>query len=264
MKIAEFLKSENIFEFALLPYSSLKITDLRRNERMKERFEVKSAVVFLMPYYVEEEKTNLSRYARPRDYHLYIKELSARAEKVLDCDFFCFADTSPVDEVGAAIMSGLGCVGVNGLIINRRYGSYVFIGEFFFPFDVDHPFFEGIEKRRAGERCLSCGACVKACKTGGIFNRELCVSCINQKKKITDAEAEIIKASGLAWGCDECQEICPMNHGEETPIEFFRNNRILSLDRETVEGLVESGELQARAFAWRGEGVLLRNIDILK
>ena len=142
MKIAEFLESENIFEYALLPFSALRVVDPRRVERMG--FEPLSAVIFLMPYYVEEEKSNLSRYARSRDYHFFIKELEERAVKALNVNFACFADTSPIDEVGAALQAQLGCVGECGLIINERYGSYVFIGEFFFDKDVSDAFFEGI------------------------------------------------------------------------------------------------------------------------
>ena len=261
MKIAEFLKSENIFEFSAVPFDKLRVTDERRVERMG--FKPETAVVFLMPYYMPCEKTNISCYAHSRDYHFFVKELTARASDFLDCEFACFADTSPVDEVAAAHTAGLGCLGLNGLIINERYGSYVFIGEFFFPQDISDSFFEGIERKPMKEKCAMCGACIRACPTGGINDRSTCVSFINQKKKIDEKEAEIIKKSGLVWGCDECQRACPINRGEQTPIEFFRQNRIEVLDREVLDKIISSSEFEKRAYAWRGDKVIRRNVDIV-
>jgi len=261
MKIADFLKSENIFEFSAVPFSELRVIDERRVERMG--FEPKTAVVFLMPYYMPCEETNISCYAHSRDYHFFVKELTLRARQDLECEFACFADTSPVDEVGAALISGLGCVGLNGLIINERYGSYVFVGEFFFPEEISESFFEGAERKNTRQKCLECGACLKACPTGGIKDKGVCVSYINQKKKIDEKDIEIIKKSELVWGCDECQKICPMNCREETPIEFFRENRVEIINREVLDKMLLSGEFEKRAYAWRGEKVIRRNVDLL-
>ena len=58
MRIADFLKRENIFEFARVDFSDLRVTDSRRLERVG--FEPECAVVFLMPYYVKEAKSNIS------------------------------------------------------------------------------------------------------------------------------------------------------------------------------------------------------------
>ncbi len=262
MNISEFLKREKIFEYALVSFDELAVVDKRREERVRKLFKPQTAVFFLMPYYVKSPATDLSRYAHSRDYHLFVKELSERAEKCLDLPFVTFADTSPVDEVGGAVLSGLGCVGENGLIINPRYGSYVFIGEFFFPASPEHEFFHGVEKRERLIGCQGCGRCKSACPTGGIFDKTKCVSCINQKKRLEGEDESVIKNSGMIWGCDVCQEVCPMNKGEETPIPFFRNHRIETLSEETLDTLIKSGEFQNRAYAWRGESVIRRNIKL--
>ncbi len=264
MNISDFLKQENIFEYAVLPYSELTVTDPRRDKAMRESFVPQSALFFLMPYYVKGEKTNLSRYAHARDYHLFVKELYTRAQKVLPVPFCTFADTSPVDEVDGAVKAGLGCVGKNGLLINRRYGSWIFIGEFFFPVPSGSEFFAGCERKERTPSCLLCSKCEKACITGGISDKSLCVSCINQKKKADENDIEIICRTRLVWGCDECQEACPMNRGEETPIAFFKEKLIPRLDSETLDTLISSGEFKNRAYAWRGEEVISRNLKILE
>lgn len=265
MNIAEFLKSENIFEFALLPFESVRVTDTRRYERISEKFPVKTVVLFLMPYFVPSPVSNLSQYAQPRDYHFFIEELYKRAKGCLDCDFHLCADTSPINEVEACVNAGLGVSGKNSLLINRRYGSWVFIGEFYFPLDVSDPFFNGIEKREVGEKnCIGCGACEKICKCIKDGDRKGCISFINQKKKIDDKEEKLILESGYVWGCDECQKVCPMNTRTETEIEFFRENRISALDRKTLENLIKTGEFTRRAYSWRGEGTILRNVEIFE
>ncbi len=264
MNISEFLKSEKIFEYAVIDYKDVTVTDTRRENRIKERFEPKSVLFFLMPYYVKEDKTNISRYAHARDYHFFVKELESRAKEAISVEFAMFADTSPVAEVAGCVEAGLGCVGKNGLLINPRYGSYVFIGEFFFPLSPHHEFFKGCGKREKNTACLSCLKCESACRTGGIFDRSRCVSFINQKKKLDEGDERIIKESSLAWGCDVCQEVCPMNKGEETPIEFFKEARVPTLSREILNQQSASGEFERRAYAWRGEAVIRRNVEILE
>ncbi len=263
MNIAEFLKSENIFEFASLSTECVKVVNLRRYERILEKFTPKTVVLFLMPYYTPESDLNISRYAVVRDYHYFVKELCERAKKALDCEFELCADTSPINEVEACVSAGLGVVGRNSLLINRRYGSWVFIGEFYFPLDKSDPFFNGIEKREVGTKtCIDCGRCVSLCKSIRDGDRSSCISFINQKKKIDKSEEKLIFDSGYIWGCDECQKVCIMNKSQNTPIEFFRENRIPRLDKEILSNLIETGEFSRRAYSWRGEKVIERNIEI--
>jgi epoxyqueuosine reductase len=218
-----------------------------------------------MPYYIKEEKTNLSRYARSRDYHFFIKGFEKRLKAECGEDFFVFADTSPVDEVDLATRSGLGSFLKNGLLHNKKYGSFVFIGAIYSTREQSDEAFEGIERLEARESCIGCNACLRACPTGAIFDKSACVSFINQKKKITPEEEEIIRASGMAWGCDVCQEVCPLNRvAKETPIPFFKEKRIQALDERVLDALILDDTFSERAFAWRGEAVLRRNLEILK
>jgi epoxyqueuosine reductase QueG len=108
--------------------------------------------------------------------------------------------------------------------------------------------------------CLHCGKCQAACPTGG----DGCLSEITQRKgELTESQIGYIKKGGMVWGCDMCQNACPLNDSaEETPIAFFRKERIASLDREVLS-MMSDEEFKKRAFSWRGRGVLERNIKIL-
>lgn len=41
---------------------------------------------------------------------------------------------------------------------------------------------------------------------------ETCLSALSQKKgELTGEEARLLREYGVAWGCDACQEACPLN-----------------------------------------------------
>ena len=98
------------------------------------------ALIFTVPYLCEDalshRERNLSLYAVPRDYHIFFKELFDSIENILNAEFPSievrgFSDHSPIDEVHAAALAGLGVIGDNKLLITEEYGSYVFIGELY-------------------------------------------------------------------------------------------------------------------------------------
>ena len=163
--------------------------------------------------------------------------------------FSCFTDNSPIPEVYAAAAAGLGVIGKNGLLISKKYGSFVFIGEIVtdLKFDTDdiNP-----------QSCLNCGKCEATCPVG--LDKEKCLSKITQKRQeLSASEANLIKLVGCVWGCDICANVCPKNADcALTQISEFiggyRHRYILGED------------MQSRAYAWRGEGVITRNAKLLE
>ena len=120
--------------------------------------------------------------------------------------------------------------------------------------------------------CTHCGACHAACPSGALgkdgFQKERCLSHISQKKgDLSEEERALLRENGCLWGCDACQEACPYNRApRETEIPEFRKALIQSIPREMLEGLSNRAFERlygTRAFAWRGPGVLRRNLDIL-
>ena len=265
MTLKEFFEGEKLCEYALLDFDETTVTDERRAKRLFLDFDCKTVALFVIPYKVDEPvEKNVSRYAFARDYHLYFKELSERLFSHFPSLFRASCDTSPINEVEAAVKAGLGSIGRHGLLINRRYGSYVFVGEFFSSLPKNDALFDGIKERHRGQECLGCGACERACPTSATKDKTKCVSFINQKKRLDDGDEEIIKKSGIAWGCDCCQEVCPINlTAEKTEVPFFLEGLTPLLSHETLDSLINTGEFDARAYAWRGEKTLRRNLDIL-
>ncbi len=257
--ISDFLISENIKYF-----SSADIRDCIILNQKKLPEYTESVVFFLIPYYVKDaESRNISVYAVPCDYHLYIKELSEsfehrRIASGLDFQYRFFADNSPFCERTCAEKCNLGKIGKNGLLANPEYGSFVFIGSICVSSDISIP------QTTENFKSDICGNCEK-CKTFCPMEKGKCPEClsaITQKKKITDTEAEIISQAPIKWGCDICQLICPYNKDiPETPIKFFRQNRIPKLTKEILSEMSEE-DFAKRAYSWRGRDVINRNLDL--
>ncbi len=262
--IDEFFKNEKIEYYTAVDYRYARV--LREDIIKKEGFIPKSIIIFLIPYYSGEAK-NLSVYAMAKDYHLYIKKLESRFAEHLEknhkkCHCRCYSDHSPIDERHLASAAGLGVLGKNRLLINERYGSYVFIGEII----SDIPTAElNLSEIKEVSYCEECRACVCACPTKSLSEEKECLSWITQKKgELTKAEAELICRVGTAWGCDVCQKACPHNkRPEKTPIPFFLENTVDELSYKLVSGMSRE-EFSERAFSWRGKKTVLRNLEILE
>ncbi len=251
-KIKRFLLSENIDVFSALKAEKLNIIN---EKKMPDG--AKSAVVFLIPYYTGEHRNrNISLYAISRDYHLFIKELGERFEADGEHYYRFFADSSPIDERQAALDSGLGIKGQNRLLINEKYGSYVFIASIITDAVFDgHEYVSDCEEKH----CPDCGSCIKKCAFLD-RRREFCLSELNQRKKVTAEELDFIKSHSLCWGCDDCQTVCPLNkNASKTPVEFFYKDIVERITTELIHGMQDK-EFSERAYSWRGRRVILRNL----
>ena len=180
--LKSYFDSKNVEYYAAVSYSDCK--EINKNIMEREDFIPKSVIVFLLPYYTGETE-NISRYAASLDYHLAIREItdgliSAIKVRLPEARTKGYGDHSPINEVHAALISGLGVMGDNGLIINEKYGTYVFIGDVVT--DID-PEVLGAVPAVDIRRCEGCSACKRACPTGALtdYSRE-CLSAITQRK----------------------------------------------------------------------------------
>lgn len=257
-------------EIGIEYYSFLRYADCRKiNENLISRAGIspRTALIYLIPYYTVEGE-NISSYAVGIDYHLVIKQINARLieelkHKFPENEFLSFGDHSPIDERHASLVSGLGILGDSGLLINEKYGTYVFIGEIITDLTLNPD--EYATPTQVG-RCIGCGECKRACPTGILRGEgEECLSAITQKKgELSDSEAALMIKYNTAWGCDICQRVCPYNKSpEKTPVADFYTDTIPHLTRSLLDGM-DKAEFSKRAFAWRGRKTVERNIDLLE
>ena len=264
-RVAErFFEEEKIEYYSAVRYSACK--QIYPHQIMRRGIEPKSVIIFLLPYYTKDAK-NLSLYSVSRDYHIAVKEITERLIGALKNEypqnsFFGFGDISPIDERHAAAIAGLGVIGDNRMLINEKYGSYVFIAEVIC--DVDPEEIGASEPTEVGH-CEGCGACLNACPTKNLCSDGECLSAITQRKgELSEEEISLMKQTGTVWGCDVCQAVCPHNKNpRQTPIGFFHKGGIDLLTSELVDSM-DDASFSERAFSWRGRKTVKRNLDALK
>jgi epoxyqueuosine reductase len=156
----------------------------------------------------------VSRYALGRDYHRILRTRLARladrlAAAVGAAGYRAFTDSAPVLEKALARDAGLGWIGKHTNLLDRRDGSWFFLGEIFtdVPLPVDAP---------VTAHCGSCTACIDVCPTQAIvapyqLDARRCLSYLTIELD-GPIPAEFRAALGnRIYGCDDCQLVCPWN-----------------------------------------------------
>jgi len=201
----------------------------------------------------------ISRYALGRDYHKLIRNrLQKLADKISaeigPFGYRAFVDSAPVLEKALAEKAGLGWIGKHSNLINRRAGSWFFIGEIYtdLPLPVDKP---------SSAHCGQCLACLDICPTQAIVapyqvDARRCVSylTIELHESIPIALRPLL--GNRIYGCDDCQLICPWNRFAKLSAEsdFKPRHR---LDNST---LVELFNWTEEDFLKKTEGSAIRRI----
>ncbi|MBI3256546.1 MAG: tRNA epoxyqueuosine(34) reductase QueG [Actinobacteria bacterium] len=157
----------------------------------------------------------VARYVRRDDYGELRTALSAIAHhlkaggwraRVL-CD-----DNGLVDRE-AAYRAGLGWYGKNANLLMEGKGSWFVLGSVVT--DADLP----PAKARVGDGCASCTRCLDSCPTGaivapGVVDARRCLAWLLQAEGVFPVQwREAL--GGRIYGCDDCQEVCPVNRRSE-------------------------------------------------
>ncbi len=201
----------------------------------------------------------VSRYALGRDYHkLMRRRLQKLADRIQgqigDFGYRAFVDSAPVLEKALARNAGLGWIGKHTNLINKKAGSWFFLGELYtdLPLPVDEP---------ASNHCGSCRACIDICPTQAIvapyeLDARRCISYLTIEMR-GSIPVEFRKAIGnRVYGCDDCQLVCPWNKFAQLAAEmdFLPRHQ---LDASALVDLFSWTEIQ---FLERTEGSAIRRI----
>ncbi|MDE2787078.1 MAG: tRNA epoxyqueuosine(34) reductase QueG [Chloroflexota bacterium] len=195
----------------------------------------------------------IARYARGRDYHRVMKRRMRRM--VLDLaerlgEQFAarwYVDDGPMLDRAAAARAGLGWFGKNGNILNPTYGSWLLLGQIItdLPLAADPPL---------AKTCGQCSRCLPACPTDAIVapyvvDNRRCISYLTIEHKGAIPIELRAPMGNWVFGCDICQEVCPVNRkAKATRDPNFGRTDLAAVD------LVELLEMTEEQFRERFAG----------
>lgn len=189
----------------------------------------------------------IASYALGKDYHEVLKgklrairtwvERRTRGE----VEGRCYVDTGPVLERDLAARAGLGWFGKNTCILNRRQGSYFFLGALLL--NVELP-----PDGATTAHCGTCTRCLDVCPTGAflgphVMDARRCISYLTIELRGPIPRDLRPLVGNWIFGCDLCQEVCPWNrksaHATEerfTPRANLRAPELIPLLELTRDG----------------------------
>ena len=196
---------------------------VRRMNRPKTLLDGARSIISLAMSYKTTEPPNISgalrgrvaRYAWGRDYHSLIKARVRRFVRELPdvagepVRARHFVDDGPMNDRAAAERAGVGWFGKNTNILTPTLGSWAFLAEVITNLDLrpDAPL-----KKTCGE----CARCIPACPTDAIvapyvIDNRRCISFLTIELRGAIPRELRALVGDWVFGCDLCQEVCPVN-----------------------------------------------------
>lgn len=235
-----------------------------------------SLIVAAMNYHEGTEPAagpRVSRYAwGTSDYHTLLKTRLTPVAEVLrqrlpSAKTRIVVDSAPLLERDFGRMAGLGWYGRNTMLINRRIGSWFFLGTILTDAQLH---FDAPEEH---QYCGTCTRCLDACPTQafpepGVLDAGRCISYLTIEQRRAAIPHELRSGIGeWIFGCDVCQDVCPWNRFAPThaPEEFHPRSALHPVDgrallRMTAEEF--SGLFRATPQARTGYAAVRRNVAL--
>src|SRR5438094_10195898 len=212
----------------------------------------------------------IAAYALGRDYHeILIERMQPLLAMLRERGYAAktYVDHGWMLDRAAAARAGLGWLGKNTNLLVSSTGSYVLLAEIVTSaaLQPDQPL---------KKSCGSCDACLRVCPTGalikpGVLDNRRCISFWTiEHRGVIPREIRPLIGEWI-FGCDLCQEICPVNARPAAPdaeaLSAFgpvveprpRLEELLPLDEETFRARFR------RSAVWRTRrSGLLRNVCI--
>ena len=212
----------------------------------------KSVISVLKNYFPTDSKLSsqypkIARYAYGNDYHFVIKEKLNLLFSFIKTELFhnlegrCFIDYAPLLERYLAAKAGLGWIGKNSMLINRKSGSYFFIGELVINLELTY------NNSQVKNGCGTCNRCLENCPVNAItpyktIDSNKCISYHTIENKGDISENVKNKMNEWIFGCDICQEVCPWNKRAIPTKEqaFYPSEKLMSMKTEDWQNLTRN------------------------
>ena len=186
----------------------------------------RSIICLGLNYYPDSEDSEtpgtgrIARYARGRDYHRLMKRRMRRLvialsehpllqDAGMNIGARWFVDDGPMLDRAAAVRAGLGWFGKNGNVLNPSFGSWLLLGQIITNLELtpDAPL---------SKTCGQCTRCIPACPTDAIVapyvvDNRRCISYLTIEHKGAIPHELRESMGNWVFGCDICQEVCPVN-----------------------------------------------------
>jgi epoxyqueuosine reductase len=183
----------------------------------------------------------ISRYAWGEDYHEIIKpKLHQFAswlriygrDEVENVETRLFVDTGRMVDRAVAQRAGLGWYGKNTTILTKGWGSWVFLAEIV----TNLPLGDGsgnLYDIPLKANCGNCEICLRACPTAAlpapyVLDNTRCISYLTIELR-GSIPLELRPLMGnLIFGCDICQQVCPVNKVAERRLGLRKNDGVVT------------------------------------
>ena len=180
----------------------------------------KSVISVGLNYYTPQKQSDpespkISTYAYGKDYHDVIKDklkllIEFIKSQIGEVNARAFVDSAPVMDKVWAEKAGLGWIGKNTNLINKKKGSFFFLAELILDLELDYDIIP------TKDHCGTCTRCIDACPTEAIIapyllDAKKCISYLTIELKEEIPTEFKGKMDNWMFGCDVCQDVCPWN-----------------------------------------------------
>ncbi len=226
-------------------HAEMKWMESEKRKNISSLLENAKSVLCVGFTYINSQKQNnhfkVGKFSQGEDYHKVIYKKLKNIGRWINiekpqCKWKICVDTSPFLEKVWAEESGLGWIGKNSNLINKKNGSWFTLGFLILTEDL-------IPDTPHESLCGKCDLCIEHCPTKAIvepfvIQSDLCIAyhTIESREKTFPKNIEE-NLNGWVAGCDICQDVCPWNKSvpynnniETTPKKWIQNLNIDSLN----------------------------------
>jgi len=250
-------------------HADMKWMEAERRKNIDSLLEDAKSVLSVGFNYISSHKSNnffkVGKFSQGEDYHKIIYKKLKNIGKwinltIPDCKWKICVDTSPLLEKAWAEEAGIGWIGKNSNLINKKNGSWFTLGFMILTKNL-------IPDKPHQSLCGKCDICIESCPTKAIvepfvIKSDLCIAYHTIESKEKTIPKNIKKnLDGWVAGCDICQDVCPWNKkvpynddSETKPKEWIMNLNVDSLnwdDKTWTEHLKGTTLKRIKPWMWR-------------